>query len=418
MKLYVPVLRNFSSRIYFPSLLIAATIMLLGTQSAGSTPCRATEDPAWELMPTGTNASLRGLFVLDENVVWASGTNGTLVSSSDQGRTWRLQVIPGAEALDIRDLHVFDAKNILAMTSGTPARLYRSADAGLSWRMVFESNDPQVFLDSVSFLDPANGLVMGDPVDGRLFLLHSQDAGWTWTLVPDAPELEPGEAGFAASGTNMTTIGGTRWAIALGGGLRQTDTARNNASDASEERSNSNSNSDSDSDSSAERTGERRGQAQTPVSRIVTVDRDLREWQISDTPIKRHESAGIFSLVFVDSLTGIAVGGDYKQPELAAEHLAVTQDGGATWSVPKAGPTPSGFRSCVAVGRRGTGQPSLIAVGTHGTDLSWDLGQTWQRVSDLGFNAVQFSENGQVGWAAGSNGRVARWRTPSEPESK
>lgn len=347
------------------------------------------EDPAWELVPPQTNASLRGLFVWDSDVVWASGTNGTVVHSADQGQTWHVQKIPGAETLDIRDLHVFDAQNILAMTSGTPARLYRTANAGADWKLVYESNDPQVFLDSVTFLNENRGLVMGDPIDRRLFLLHSNDSGWTWAQVPNTPELKLGEAGFAASGTNMTTLGTDRWAIALGGDLPADKP---------------------DGPDSKIESDHHPSHREPRYSRIVTVDSKLQEWRISTTPLRRHESGGVFSLVFLDSKRGIAVGGDYQQPELAQDHLAVTSDGGETWTVPDSAHQPSGFRSGVAVGKSDAGARQLIAVGTNGTDLSLDLGQTWQRVSETGFNAVQFSPDGRTGWAAGSNGRIAKWK--------
>lgn len=350
---------------------------------------QSSDDPVWELMHQEPNASLRGLFVLDANVVWASGTNGTVIHTVDQGQTWKVQRLAGAEKLDIRDLHVFDEENILAMTSGTPARLYRSADTGATWKIVYESTDPQVFLDSVSFLNDATGLVMGDPINGQLFLLHTNDSGWTWEQVLATPKLESGEAGFAASGTNMTTLGGDHWAIGLGGDLpaEQTDQA----------------NSEGGLDQNIENRPLR-------YSRVVIVDSQLKDWRISKTPVRRHESGGIFSLVFLDSKVGVAVGGDYKQPDVSQDHISVTNDGGETWTVPNSEHSPSGFRSCVAIWKPENSKPQLIAVGTNGTDRSTDLGQTWLRVSDLGFNAVQFSPDGRIGWAASSDGRIAKWR--------
>lgn len=354
---------------------------------------QANADSVWEPMHQESNASLRGLFVLDANVVWASGTNGTVVHTSDQGQTWKVQRLAGAESLDIRDLHVFDEQNILAMTSGTPARLYRSADTGASWRLVYESTDPQVFLDSVSFLNDAKGLVMGDPINGQLFLLHTNDAGWTWEQVPATPKLESGEAGFAASGTNMTTLGGDHWVIGLGGDLPAEQTKEANSEGGLDQNHND---------------------RPLRYSRVVIVDSQLKDWRIIKTPVRRHESGGIFSIVFVDSKVGVAVGGDYKQPDVSHDHISVTNNGGETWTVPNSQQSPSGFRSCVAIWKPKNSQPQLIAVGTNGTDVSTDLGRTWRRVSDLGFNTVQFSPDGRIGWAAGSNGRVAKWRKTGE----
>lgn len=52
----------------------------------------------------------------------------------------------------------------------------------------------------------------------------------------------------------------------------------------------------------------------------------------------------------------------------------------------------------------------MIAVGTNGTDRSTDLGNKWHRISNEGFNAVDFGPNGRVGWAVGADGRIASWQ--------
>ena len=48
--------------------------------------------PQWQEQKSGTTARLRGLSVVDENVVWASGTNGTFVRTIDGGAHWQPSV--------------------------------------------------------------------------------------------------------------------------------------------------------------------------------------------------------------------------------------------------------------------------------------------------------------------------------------
>jgi photosystem II stability/assembly factor-like uncharacterized protein len=342
---------------------------------------RLDAQPSWQPMNVETKASLRGLCVYDDQIVWASGTDGTIVRSYDQGQTWRVEQVAGAEKLDFRDLNVLDKDTVVAMTSGTPARIYRTDNRGESWKVVYESIDPKVFLDSLSFLDPKMGVVMGDPIDGTLFLLKTTDGGQTWSRVEGTPKVELGEAGFAASGTNLTTFGKDRIWIATGGG---------------------------------------EAGAKNVFSRILMTDSSLQKWETVATPIRRHESGGIFSLVMIDAKRGVAVGGDYKDPERAENHFAITEDGGQTWKLPEndqqqlasrgIASAPTGYRSCVATLKRVDGQTGLLAVGPEGTDLSVDLGKTWVPVSEEGFHAAQFSPSGKVGWGVGSEGRISKWQ--------
>lgn len=325
-------------------------------------------DSPWQSQTLQTDASLRGLQVVSDQVMWASGTQGTVINTLDGGESWRILKISGAEELDIRDIHAIDEATVIAMTSGSPARIYRSSNGGISWKVVYESKNKQVFLDSISFLDDKNGVAMSDPIDSRLFLIGTNDRGLTWGPLQDTPRTFPGEGGFAASGTNMTTIGDQTVMIGLGGGSSN----------------------------------------RAVRSRIVMSDDYLRSWKAVDVPIPRHPTAGIFSIHFANAQNGVVVGGDYKKPDSTEGNYAVSGDGGKTWHVPTKRKPPSGYRSCVATWVNGK-EVNFLTVGPNGTDLSTDLGKTWTRISNEGFHAIQFSPDGQHGWATGSDGRVAKW---------
>ncbi len=323
----------------------------------------------WKLMDIDSNASLRGLHVVSHSSVWASGSGGTIIHTSDGGLTWGVQVVPGAEELDFRDIHAIDGETIVAMTSGTPARIYRSADGGSSWAIVFENEDVKVFLDALSFFDDQQGIVMGDPIDGSLFVLATHDGGKTWKPRQSAPPTTAGEAGFAASGTNMIVVGQQKVWIALGGAES--------------------------------------GETKTNSRVLFSKNRGVN-WKSTVVPMARNPSAGIFSLSFAGANNGVAVGGDYLKPEVTKDNYAITRDGGKTWTTPDRREPPTGFRSCVAVWMNGE-ETNFIAVGPNGTDRSTDLGTSWKRISDEGFHAIEFSPDGKHGWATGGNGRMARW---------
>ena len=128
-------------------------------------------------------------------------------------------------------------------------------------------------------------------------------------------------------------------------------------------------------------------------------------WTVSTTPVRNDgPAAGIFSLAFADARHGIAVGGDYSKDKEDRQNIAITNDGGATWTAPQ-GAGPKGFRSDVAwlPGRKlwivtGTsGSDSRVTVAGRGSLRRWRL-----QCHEL--------RPGRGGWAVISQGRIARFQ--------
>ena len=88
----------------------------------------------WQKLSVPTSAGLRGLSVVSAGVVWASGTDGTVIRTTDGGNHWSVMIVPGAEKLDFRGIHAFDEKNAVIISSGPAekgqARIYRTEDGG------------------------------------------------------------------------------------------------------------------------------------------------------------------------------------------------------------------------------------------------------------------------------------------------
>ena len=126
----------------------------------------------WQWQTIDTKASLRGLSVVSEKVIWASGTSGTFLKTTDGGKTWTVGKVPDAEKLDFRDVEAFDADTayLLSIGNGESSRIYKTTDGGNTWKMQFKAADKNVFLDAFTFWDKTHALAMGDPVDGKYFL--------------------------------------------------------------------------------------------------------------------------------------------------------------------------------------------------------------------------------------------------------
>lgn len=327
-------------------------------------PWLATPDAAgqWIRQESGTNARLRGLHVVNDQVVWASGERGTVLRTTDGGRAWRTRLVEDAAELDFRDVHAFDdnVACLLSIGPGERSRIYRTADGGATWSLRYRMDDPKGFLDAIAFWDRDHGVALGDPIDGRFTLLSTDDGGERWKRIPadTLPRAFAGEGAFAASGTCLIAQGDSNAWFGTGGAK----TAR--------------------------------------VFR--TTDRG-RTWTVVDTPITAGApSSGIFSLAFRDAKRGIAIGGDYRRPDESSENVALTDDGGASWKRPDA-PVRMGYRSAVVFRPGGAGE--WVAVGTSGSNTGSMDANCWRSLGEGRLNSVESSASGQV-WAVGDNGSL------------
>jgi photosystem II stability/assembly factor-like uncharacterized protein len=323
---------------------------------------QAPSTPHWTSFSTGVTARLRGVSAVSDRVVWASGTGGTVLRTTDGGTTWSRLLVPGAEKLDFRDIDAVDDRTayVLSIGSGELSRIYKTTDAGLTWTEQFVNRDAQAFFDAMAFWDANRGVAVSDAVDGQFVILTTGDGGKSWVRVPTdgLPPALPNEGFFAASGTNVTVAAPNHVWVGTGA-----------ASEA----------------------------------RVLRSSDGGRTWALSRTPLDAGPSAGIFSIAFSDAKHGIVVGGDYKAESAVSNNAALTTDGGATWTPMKG---LSGFRSAVAY--LPGGGASIAAVGPAGADLSTDRGKTWTPIPGTGFHAFSVPRRGTVGFGVGEKGSAAK----------
>jgi photosystem II stability/assembly factor-like uncharacterized protein len=317
--------------------------------------------PMWVAQASSVTARLRGASAATDQIVWASGSNGTIVRTADGGATWTRVTVANAEKLDFRDIDAVSehAAYALSIGNGEQSRIFKTEDDGRTWQEQFVNRDPKGFLDAMAFWDADHGIAFGDSIDGQFFVLRTENGGREWARVPQdrLPPALPNEGAFAASGTNIALVGRERVWIGTGAAAR---------------------------------------------ARVLRSSDGGRTWQVADTAIASSESSGIFSVAFRDAEHGIVVGGDYRREREAGENAAVTSDGGVTWTA-VAG--LSGFRSVVAYLPT---RNAVVAVGPSGTDYSTDDGQHWTAIPGPGFHTFTVAKSGGAGWGAGENGTIAR----------
>jgi photosystem II stability/assembly factor-like uncharacterized protein len=303
-----------------------------------------------------TDVPLRGISAVSEKVAWASGARGTVLRTIDGGTTWETLTIAGADSLDFRDIQAFDQNTafVLSIGNGDQSRIYKTSDGGKIWQRQFTNSDPKAFYDCFAFWDSTHGIAVSDSVDGKFPLIATAD-GMTWNpvTVKKMPAALPNEGAFAASGTCIATFGKSDVWFGTG----------------------------------------------APSARVFRSADRGKNWTVAETPIM-HGSAtqGVFSLAFWTAKDGVAVGGDYKEFKKGEKTVALTHDGGKTWT-PAAKP-PQGYRSGVAIGASHT----LAAVGTSGADVSRDGGNTWNPLLNDDLNALALI--GNSGWTVGPAGKI------------
>jgi photosystem II stability/assembly factor-like uncharacterized protein len=344
---------------------VGPLIALLLAAATAATPAPTPGSAVWAPQKSGSTAELRGLAVQDPARAWATGADGTVLRTRD-GSKWDKVAVPGGEGLDFRDVAVLPGGAVVLMAAGQgdKSRIFRSTDDGKSWTLVHTNPDKDGFYDAIAFFDDKDGMVLGDPVERYFRVRLTNDGGKTWTLPPPGSisEAFPGEGAFAAGGTCLIALAGTQQGWFVTGGAR--------------------------------------------VARVFrTFDRG-RSWSAAASPVPAgNASSGLFSVAFLDPKIGFVVGGNYKDPALAALNGARSKDGGRTWV-----PVPvsaSGFYSAITAV---PGLPNrLVAVGPMGTAVSEDQGRTWRHVDTTPLNAVAFFD-AQTGWAAGPKGTIVRFR--------
>lgn len=303
-----------------------------------------------------TKAHIRGLFMVNDMVACASGTDGTYMNCTD-GYTWKADSIPGFTHLDFRDVHAFDEKKALLMAAGEEGRILKTEDGGLTWKEVYTNLEEGIFLDGMDF-EGDLGYCIGDPMKGETFVLQSLDRGSTWSRfhLKNASRAIPNEGSYAASGTTVVVKDNSLKLVWSGDSL----------------------------------------------SRMVSLDGG-RAPEIRPIPLRIGEGCGVFSIAFKSKDDGVAVGGCYLDSLSSKGNCVMTQDGGATWGIEYSTKGPNGYRSCVAYAPK-TG--FYLTCGRTGIDVSYDQGMSWQALSKEGYYTCSLADS--TGWLMGRNGKMAK----------
>jgi len=323
----------------------------------------------WKVQSSGIDSNLRAVSAVyapgkrkgvPTAVVWASGSNGVILKSVDEGETWQRLHVTDGDTLDFRGIVAFSASAayVMSIGEGEKSRIYKTTDGGQTWSLQFTGDRKEIFLDSIACTSEKECVALGDPIDGKFLLLRTID-GQHWNLLaPDKmPAALPGEGAFAASNSCIVLSDDGQVLFGTGG----------------------------------------------TAARLFQSNDGGLTWSVARTPIVQgNTSSGIFALRTDKHQHVLVLGGDYKQPTDSDRAAATSLDNGKTWQL--AARQPGGFRSALAQIDGGR----WVAVGPTGEEITEDYGVHWKHTDSLNLNAVVILDT-QNGWAVGDHGKIARF---------
>lgn len=302
---------------------------------------------------SNTSSSFRGLSVVNDDIIWISGSQGKVLKSINGGQSFNTYTVKGFEKMDFRDIEAFDSLQAIIISISEPAFVLKTFDGGKNWKIVFTDSAKGMFLDALCFYNNKYGLIVGDPIINNPFLISSNDEGDSWKKVDNELRIDTGEALFASSGSNICLLNKNDYLFVTGG----------------------------------------------KESRIVSNNKKYNNIKL---PInKGFESTGANSIsVFRNK--AIIVGGDFTKDSLRDGNCILFNLKTKKFTNPSV--NPFGYRSCVIHYSKNL----VFTCGINGIDKSEDGGLHWQSISKKGFHVMAKAKKGKNIFMAGSKGRIAK----------
>lgn len=320
--------------------------------------CAQTPDPII-VLTQGTETSLRGLHVVSDKIIWASGSNGYIARSTNGGASFSFQQMFAHEKAELRDIYAFDSAHALVMSSVQPGAIFQTENGGKTWNMVLEDKRPEAFFDGMDFWDEKNGICFGDPIQNRFAIYTTTDGGVSWNLMDTltSPFAKDGTAAFAASGSSIQCLKNGKVYFATGG-----------------------------------------------TEAVLFFSDDYgKTWKRIETPMPcGYQSSGIFSIDFINEKEGCIVGGDYTTTHTKSKNCFYTTNAGKTWK--PAGTLPAGYRSGVKYAEG----YFVVTCGTSGVDFGYTDSHHFFNVNTGNYNVIATDHSRKIVFLAGNNGIISR----------
>lgn len=279
----------------------------------------------WKKLNSGTTQNLNSVFFIDNNIGYACGEHGTVITTTDAGENWKTLNTP--DSITFNDIWFLGSQSGLVV--GEKGKIFKTEDGGNSWTPITTGVGETLL--KIVFLSNGSGFIIG----GHGVLLRSVDRGNSWSRLNSNTDrllysiyFPDNTKGYIVGRDGLllrTEDGGYSWAASQ----LQTDNYLKDIFF----------------------TDTKTGFISGGGGQLLKTTNTGAEWQVRKCP----SSAGLFSILFVDASRGFIVSNKGE--------ILETRDNGDTWELKQSG----NFNSLARLSK--TQNNTVFACGYNGTIL-------------------------------------------------
>jgi photosystem II stability/assembly factor-like uncharacterized protein len=169
----------------------------------------------WVRQNSGVNFTLTSIHFVDTQNGWAVGDEGTIIRTSDGGKAWEKQKSP----VPFYHMKVFFMTPLKGWIATEKTHILYTQDGGKTWSIQFKDED--YIFKGISFCDPLHGWAVGEY--GHIY--HTKNGGAEWKKQAGKFEISK-ENGDIEAGTFLFDVVAldpqTAWAVGIDGYVTKT----------------------------------------------------------------------------------------------------------------------------------------------------------------------------------------------------
>lgn len=159
----------------------------------------------WALGHSGVGVTLYGVTFADATHGWACGARGVVIATTNGGRTWNRARTGVSSSVDLAAITCVGRQHVWAVgNDASNGYLLRSTDAGKHWTVAEKASTT---LNAIDFGDSTHGCAVGDSA----LLLYTRNGGRTWSTAADPLTATPALAQVSMATRSVGWAAGSQY---------------------------------------------------------------------------------------------------------------------------------------------------------------------------------------------------------------